>query len=108
MKSFIIEMKYSQDGTHWTGTTRTVKSDNDIGAIMQAKSLYRYVKEIRIINVTGGSAMRSYIIQFQYSSDGTHWAGSTRTIKADSDEGAMTQIQNMFSYVREARIIRVT
>ena len=107
MRQYIVEFKYSNNGANWSGTTRTINSDSDIGVISQVKGMYRHVKEIRIVHISNTSGMRTYIVEFKYSQDGRNWSGSTRTIKADSDYGAMIQIENMFLYVSGIRIVHI-
>lgn len=51
MKTYSIHFQYSNDGKHWYGTTRTVKATSDSGAIAQIKSMYDYVKDIRIMSI---------------------------------------------------------
>lgn len=51
MGTYSISYKYSKDGISWTGTTTSVKAESDTSAIMQIKSKYLYVKDIKINSV---------------------------------------------------------
>ena len=50
MKIYTISFKYSRNGTTWQGMSTSVKADSSQGAIMQIKSRFPYVKDIRIIS----------------------------------------------------------
>ena len=49
MYKYNIYFKYSKDGRSWTQSTKFVQADSDSGAIAQIKSMYPYVKDIRIM-----------------------------------------------------------
>ena len=51
MKSYAISFDYSRTGTGWTHTSRTIRAESEIGAIMQIESMYPYVRNIRIMSV---------------------------------------------------------
>lgn len=51
MKTYSIHFKYSRDGKSWTGSCKSVKATSDSGAIAQIKSMYPYVKDIRITSI---------------------------------------------------------
>lgn len=51
MRRYSIYVQYSFDNRAWNATTVTVNATSDEGAILQVKSMYPYVKEIRIQNI---------------------------------------------------------
>lgn len=51
MKTYSISFKYSKNGNSWTSTSTSVKAESDVSAIMQIKSKYTYVKDIRVMSV---------------------------------------------------------
>ena len=50
MYTFLVSLKYSRDGQKWLGKTVPIKADSRDEAIMQAKYLYPYVKEVKVLN----------------------------------------------------------
>lgn len=50
MYSYGLSFKFSKDGKYWSGTTTTVKAESDLAAIEQVKSMYPYVKDIRVLS----------------------------------------------------------
>ena len=51
--------------------------------------------------------MKTYSIQFSYSRDGKSWTGTSKTVKATSDGGAIAQIKSMYLHVKNIRIMSV-
>lgn len=51
--------------------------------------------------------MKTYTISFKYSRNGNTWQGMSTSVKADSSQGAIMQIQSKFPYVKDIRIISV-
>lgn len=51
MRTYTVAVKYSKDGRLWTNATKTVRAESDMSAIAQVSSMYRYVKDVRILSV---------------------------------------------------------
>ena len=51
--------------------------------------------------------MKTYHIALQFSKDGRSWVGTTVTVKAESDVGAISQAESKYTYVRNVRITNV-
>lgn len=51
MKTYKITLKYSKNGITWISTTKNVKAESDMSAIMQVRSMYEYTKDIKILSV---------------------------------------------------------
>ena len=51
MKTYSISFSYSKDGKSWTNRNTTVKASSESGAITQLKSMYPYVRSVRIMSV---------------------------------------------------------
>ncbi len=51
--------------------------------------------------------MKTYHIAFQFSKDGRSWTMTTATVKAESDVGAISQVESKYPYVRNVRITNV-
>jgi hypothetical protein len=51
--------------------------------------------------------MKSYAISFSYSRTGTSWTHTSRTIRAESETGAIMQLESMYPYVKNIRIMSV-
>lgn len=49
--------------------------------------------------------MKTYNISFKYSKNGSSWTSANRSIKADSDSGAIMQIQSLFPYTKDIKIV---
>lgn len=48
MNRYSINFKYSKDGEHWCGTSRTVEAESDFSAMEIIKSRYPYVEIISV------------------------------------------------------------
>ena len=48
MNRYYINFKYSKDGEHWCGTSRTVEAESDFSAMEIIKSRYPYVEIISV------------------------------------------------------------
>ena len=53
------------------------------------------------------AALKTYHIALQYSKNGKSWANTSVTVKAESDVGAISQIESKYPYVRNVRILNV-
>ena len=51
MRSYYITFLYSHDTRVWSSSSARVNATSDEGAILQVKSMYPYVKEIRIQSI---------------------------------------------------------
>ena len=51
--------------------------------------------------------MKSYSISFKYSKDGKSWYRLSKIVKAESDRGAIAQIESSYPYVAEIIITSV-
>ena len=51
MKTYSISFRYSRDGKSWTQRNTFIKADSSSSAMSQVRSMYPYVKDIRITNV---------------------------------------------------------
>lgn len=51
MKTYSITFRYSRDGKSWTQRNTFVKADSSSDATSQVKSMFPYVKDIRITNI---------------------------------------------------------
>ena len=49
--------------------------------------------------------MYTYTINFKYSKDGRDWMNGSTTVKADSDMGAIVQVESKYPYVSNIKII---
>lgn len=49
--------------------------------------------------------MKTYSIAYKYSNDGNTWFSTTDSVIAESDMGAIMQIQSKYPYVKNVRII---
>ena len=49
--------------------------------------------------------MYTYTISFKYSRDGRSWSGAQTTVRADSDMGAIAQVESKYPYVTEIKIL---
>lgn len=48
MNRYSINFKYSKDGEHWCGTSRTVEAESDFSAMEIIKSRYPYVEIVSV------------------------------------------------------------
>lgn len=51
--------------------------------------------------------MKTYSISYRYSRDGKSWCSTSTSVKAESDMGAIAQVQSKYSYVKDIRIMSV-
>lgn len=51
--------------------------------------------------------MKNYTISYKQSNDGSRWISCTVTVQAETDYGAIAQVQSRAPYVREIRIISI-
>ena len=51
MKTYSLSFSYSRDGKSWSNRNTHVKADSDSGAIAQVKSMFPYVRDVRIMSV---------------------------------------------------------
>ena len=51
--------------------------------------------------------MKTYTISFKYSKDGKSWTSTSKSIKAESDFSAITQIQSRYPYVKDIKVTAV-
>ena len=49
--------------------------------------------------------MKKYTISYKYSSNGQTWTSTTDVVNAESDMGAILQIQSKYQYVKDIRIV---
>ena len=49
--------------------------------------------------------MYTYTISFRYSRNGRSWSSGSTTVKADSDMGAIAQVESKYPYVSEIKIL---
>ena len=49
--------------------------------------------------------MKTYNISYKYSRDGKSWSNTNDYVNAESDTGAIMQIQSKYPYVKDVRII---
>jgi hypothetical protein len=49
--------------------------------------------------------MYTYTINFKYSKDGRDWSNGSTTVKADSDIGAIAQVESKYPFVSNIKII---
>ncbi len=104
-QTFNISYQFSRNGKSWSGSSGSVKATSDTGAIAQIASRYPYVRNIKIISTSSPS--RTYNVSYQFSQNGKSWSGSSGSVKATSDEGAIAQIASRYPYVRNIRITSV-
>ena len=50
MYSYSLSFYYSRDGRNWSHGNTTVKAESDLSAIEQVKSMYPYVKDIKVLS----------------------------------------------------------
>ena len=50
MYSYTLTFKHSKDGKSWSSSSTTVKAESDLSAIEQVKSMYPYVKDIKVLS----------------------------------------------------------
>lgn len=48
--------------------------------------------------------MRTYSISFSYPQNGKSWTRTSATVKAESDVGAIMQIESKYPFVKDIRI----
>ena len=51
--------------------------------------------------------MKKYHIMFKYSKDGKAWTSSTTVVTAESDIGAISQVESKYTYVKDIKITAV-
>lgn len=51
--------------------------------------------------------MKTYSVSYKYSRDGKSWTSTSTSVKAESDMGAITQIQTKYTYIKDVRIVSV-
>ena len=49
MYTYNVSFKYSNNNKNWISTSTTVKAEYDMAAIIQIRSKYQYLKDIKII-----------------------------------------------------------
>jgi len=49
--------------------------------------------------------MYTYTIDFKYSKDGRSWLHTSTTVKAESDIGAIAQVESKYPFVSDIKII---
>lgn len=49
--------------------------------------------------------MKTYHITYKYSKDGNSWSSASADVNAESDTGAIMQVQSKYPYVKDVRII---
>ena len=49
--------------------------------------------------------MYTYTISFKYSKDGRSWSHASTTVKAESDIGAIAQVESKYPFVSDIKII---
>lgn len=48
--------------------------------------------------------MKTYSISYRYSKDGKSWTSTTTSVKAETDMGAIAQIQSRYNHVKDIKI----
>ena len=48
--------------------------------------------------------MKTYSIGYKYSKDGKSWTSTSTSVKAESDMGAIAQVQTKYAYVKDIRV----
>ena len=48
--------------------------------------------------------MKTYYISFKYSRNGSSWTITSRSVRAESDYGAIRQIESMYPYVKDIKV----
>lgn len=48
--------------------------------------------------------MKTYSIRFKYSKDGKSWTSTSVSVKAESDIGAIAQIESKHPYIKDITI----
>ncbi len=51
--------------------------------------------------------MKTYSIAFRYSKDGKGWTTTSTSVKAETEMGAIAQVQSKYPYVDNIRIMSV-
>ena len=51
--------------------------------------------------------MNIYKITLKYSKNRKIWTGTTKTIKAETDMSAIKQVESMYEYVKDIKILSV-
>lgn len=48
--------------------------------------------------------MKTYSVSYKYSKDGKSWTSTSTSVKAESDMGAIAQVQSKYNYVKDIKI----
>ncbi len=51
--------------------------------------------------------MKTYLLAYEYSRNGTSWTTTSSHFKAESEMGAIAQLQSKYPYVRKIRVMSV-
>ncbi len=51
--------------------------------------------------------MKTYLIAYEYSRNGSSWTTTSSHFKAESEAGAIAQLESKYPYVRKIRIMSV-
>ena len=51
--------------------------------------------------------MKTYLIAYEYSRNGSQWTTTSSHFKAESEEGAIAQLTSKYAYVRKIRVMSV-